>query len=120
MYAVIQTGGKQYRVAEGDTLKVEKLTDAEGANVAFDRVLMVMDGDAMQLGAPFIEGGQVNATVVRHGRGDKIWIFKLRRRKNSRRQMGHRQSFTEIKIDAITAGGAKGKKASKAQSEAVA
>jgi large subunit ribosomal protein L21 len=103
MYAVIQTGGKQYRVAQGDTLKIEKLAGEEGDTIKFDRVLMLADGDNIQVGAPFIDGGLVNATVVKHARADKIWVFKLRRRKNSRRQQGHRQHYTEVKINSIEA-----------------
>jgi len=104
MYAVIKTGGKQYRVSEGDSLKIEKLETAEGADVEFDQVLMVGDGDQVTVGAPLVDGGKVTATIESHGRGDKVRIFKMRRRKNSRRSMGHRQWYTQVKITAISAG----------------
>lgn len=101
MYAVIVTGGKQYRVAEGRTLRVEKLEKEEGQLIDFDKVLMASDGDNIKVGAPYLEGGIVKATVVSHGRDKKIRIVKFRRRKNSRKMMGHRQHFTEIKINEI-------------------
>jgi large subunit ribosomal protein L21 len=101
MYAVIKTGGKQYRVAQGDVLRVEKLTADVGASIDLDRVLMVADGDNVSIGTPFIEGGKVTATVRSHGRGDKIKIIKFRRRKHYRKQMGHRQCYTEIEITGI-------------------
>ncbi|MFA7096741.1 MAG: 50S ribosomal protein L21 [Gammaproteobacteria bacterium] len=104
MYAVIVTGGKQYRVAEGDSLKVEKLAADEGASVEFDKVLMVVDGDNIKVGAPYVDGGKVSATVERHGRGDKVKIVKFRRRKHYRKQMGHRQHYTQLKITGISAG----------------
>ena len=103
MYAVIQTGGKQYRVAEGDTLKVEKLAATEGDKVEFDKVLMVSNDADVKVGAPYIEGSKVTASVVQNGRGKKIRILKFRRRKDSRRQMGHRQDFTQVKIEEIQA-----------------
>lgn len=103
MYAVIKTGGKQYRVSEGETLKVEKLGTEEGGSVEFDQVLMVADGDDIKVGAPLVDGGKVTATVVANGRGKKVKIIKFRRRKHHRKQMGHRQSYTEIKIDSISA-----------------
>jgi large subunit ribosomal protein L21 len=101
MYAVIASGGKQYRVAEGDCIKLEKLEAEENATIHFDNVLMIADGDKFQLGAPFIQGGKVSAVVQGHGRGKKITIIKMRRRKNYRRRAGHRQSFTEVKITGI-------------------
>lgn len=104
MYAVIVTGGKQYRVAEGDSLKVEKLSADEGASVEFDKVLMIVDGDNIKVGTPYVEGGKVSATVERHGRGDKVKIVKFRRRKHYRKQMGHRQHYTQLKITGISAG----------------
>jgi len=108
MYAVIKTGGKQYKVAAGDTLKVEKLAGDVGASVVIDKVLMIADGDNTTVGTPLIDGANVNATVVSHGRGDKVMIFKFNRRKHYRKTQGHRQSYTEIQIDAINAkGGAK-------------
>lgn len=104
MYAVIKTGGKQYRVAEGDVLRVEKLDVAEGGSVDFDQVLMVGSGDDVKVGAPVVTGSTVSAEVVRHGQGDKVIGVKFRRRKNYRRTFGHRQRFTEIKITGIRAG----------------
>ena len=101
MYAVIATGGKQYRVAEGDVIRVEKLDAEAGASVDFDQVLMVGEGEQVKIGAPFVDGGKVTATVKAHGRGDKIWILKFRRRKHHRKQMGHRQDYTEIQITGI-------------------
>lgn len=103
MYAVIKTGGKQYRVQKGQTLKVEKLPADEGASVDIEEVLMVADGDKITVGAPYIEGGKVTATVKSHGRGKKIEIVKFNRRKHHRKQMGHRQSYTEIEIQNIQA-----------------
>ncbi|HFC53008.1 MAG TPA: 50S ribosomal protein L21 [Gammaproteobacteria bacterium] len=104
MYAVIQTGGKQYRVSEGSTLKVEKLGLDEGSSVEFDKVLMVADGDDIKVGAPYLDGCKVSATVTGTGRHRKIKIVKFRRRKHHRKQMGHRQHYTEVKITAISAG----------------
>ncbi len=106
MYAVIAACGKQYRVVEGDTLKLEKLEGEIGDTIDFETVLMVADGDNVQVGIPTIAESKVSATVLRHGRDKKIKIVKFRRRKNSRRQMGHRQSFTEVRIEAIQIGGA--------------
>ncbi|MDV3239410.1 MAG: 50S ribosomal protein L21 [Gammaproteobacteria bacterium] len=103
MYAVIVTGGKQYRVAPGDTLKIEKLEAAEGDAVEFDRVLMVADGDAVKLGTPYVAGGKVSATVKSHGRHDKVMIVKFRRRKHYMKRQGHRQHFTEVQITGVTA-----------------
>lgn len=103
MYAVIQTGGKQYRVAPGVKLKVEKMIANEGDSIQFDKVLMVAEGEKVTLGKPFLENMMVNAKVVRHGRGEKIRIVKMRRRKNSRRTTGHRQYFTEVEVTGISA-----------------
>jgi large subunit ribosomal protein L21 len=103
MYAVIKTGGKQYKVSEGATLKVEKIAADEGANIELDQVLMVVDGDNVKVGAPLIEGGKVTATVKSQGRGKKVEIIKFRRRKHHRKQMGHRQSYTELQITGIKA-----------------
>ncbi len=108
MYAVIKTGGKQYRVTEGQTLKVEKLEVEEGASVEFDTVLMVADGDRIQIGAPYVEGARVTAMVESQGRGPKIRIVKFRRRKHYRKTQGHRQSFTELRISGISGSGASG------------
>ena len=103
MYAVFQSGGKQHRVSEGQTLRLEKLDVETGATVEFDSVLLVANGEEIQVGAPLVEGGKVTAEVVQHGRGDKIKIVKFRRRKHSRKQQGHRQWFTEVKITGINA-----------------
>jgi large subunit ribosomal protein L21 len=103
MYAVIVSGGKQYRVSEGDVIRVEKIKADQGASVDLDKVLMVADGDDIKVGAPYVDGGKVTATVESHGRGDKVKIVKFRRRKHSRKQMGHRQHFTELKITGIAA-----------------
>ena len=104
MYAVIKTGGKQYRVSEGDTLTVEKLVADEGASVELDKVLMVADGDDVTVGTPFLEGGKVTATVRGHGRAKKVTIIKFRRRKHYMKRQGHRQWFTELEITGISAG----------------
>lgn len=103
MYAVIVTGGKQYRVSEGDTLKVEKLVAEAGSNVEFDQVLMAGEGESVQVGAPYIDGGKVTAEVVAHGRGKKVEIIKFRRRKHSRKRQGHRQDYTQVRITGISA-----------------
>jgi large subunit ribosomal protein L21 len=103
MYAVIQTGGKQYRVAEGDTLKVEKIVADEGATVEIDKVLMVANGDNVRVGQPFIAGGKVTATVKSQGRAKKVHIIKFRRRKHHMKHQGHRQWFTELTITGISA-----------------
>jgi large subunit ribosomal protein L21 len=102
-YAVIKTGGKQYRVQQGDVLRVELLDAEEGANVSFDQVLLVGSGESVNVGAPTVAGATVSATVRRHGRADKIRIIKFRRRKHHKKQMGHRQHFTEIEITGINA-----------------
>ena len=104
MYAVIQTGGKQYRVSEGDLVRVEKLSADEGAEVELDKVLMIADGDNVKAGAPYIDGGKVSATVRSHGKGKKVKIIKFRRRKHHLKHQGHRQSYTELQITAISAG----------------
>lgn len=103
MYAVIATGGKQYRVAQGDVLRIEKLDADAGATVEFDDVLLVGSGDDVKVGTPRVEGGKVTATVKAHGRGEKISIIKFRRRKHHRKQMGHRQDYTEVEITGISA-----------------
>ena len=103
MYAVIKTGGKQYRVIEGQTLKVEKLDAEKGSSIDLNEVLMVADGENIKIGVPLVAGGKVSATIEDHGRGDKIRIIKFNRRKHFRKQMGHRQSYTEIKITGISA-----------------
>jgi large subunit ribosomal protein L21 len=103
MYAVIKTGGKQYKVSAGEKLKVESIPADVGAQITLDQVLLVADGDSVKMGAPLVAGASVNATVVGHGRGEKIKIFKLRRRKHYRKTLGHRQNFTEIQINGINA-----------------
>ncbi len=103
MYAVFQSGGKQHRVSEGQTLRLEKLDVETGATVEFDKVLLVANGEDIKVGAPLVEGVKVVAEVVQHGRGDKVKIVKFRRRKHSRKQQGHRQWFTEVKITGINA-----------------
>jgi len=104
MYAVIKTGGKQYKVSEGQTLKVEKIAADEGADIEIEQVLMIADGDTVTVGTPLVEGGKVTATVKAHGRGKKVEIVKFRRRKHHRKQMGHRQHYTELQITGISAG----------------
>ncbi len=103
MYAVIQTGGKQYRVQEGTTLKIEKLELGMGDSIEFDKVLMVQSGESVKVGLPFIEGGKVSATVLSQGRHKKVKIIKFRRRKHHMKQMGHRQYYTEVRITGISA-----------------
>jgi large subunit ribosomal protein L21 len=103
MYAVIKTGGKQYRVTAGDMLKVERLKAEVGSAIVLDQVLLVGDGDAVKLGAPLLAGAAVKATVVSHGLADKVKIFKLRRRKHYKKSQGHRQQYTEIQITEIAA-----------------
>ena len=102
MYAVIKTGGKQFKVSEGDTLKVEKIATEIGKTFSVNTVLTLVDGENVKIGTPIVAGAIVNATVVSHGRGDKVKIFKMNRRKHYKKSQGHRQSFTEIKIDKIT------------------
>lgn len=104
MYAIIKSGGKQYRVQSGEQLRVETLVAEVGAAVSFDQVLMVGAGDSARVGAPLVAGAKVTATVVAHGRGDKVRIFKLRRRKHYQKSQGHRQNYTEVRIDDIVAG----------------
>ena len=101
MYAVIETGGKQYRVTEGQSIKVEKLNADEGSNIDLDKVLLVANGDSIKIGAPYVDGGKVTATVKAHGKGKKILIVKFRRRKHHQKIQGHRQQFTELQITGI-------------------
>jgi large subunit ribosomal protein L21 len=101
MYAIVETGGKQYRVEEGAVLKVERVPFAEGTNFSIDRVLLVAKEEGVTVGSPFVEGAQVRATVVSHGKADKVYIFHYRRKKNYRRFRGHRQPFSEIRIESI-------------------
>jgi large subunit ribosomal protein L21 len=102
MYAVIKTGGKQYRVSEGDTLRVEKLEGDVGAQIEFDEVLMI-GGDKVAVGKPTVSGAKVKAEIVAQDKAKKIIVFKMKRRKNYRRKNGHRQPFTELKVTAIRA-----------------
>ncbi|GLR65143.1 50S ribosomal protein L21 [Marinospirillum insulare] len=102
MYAVIKSGGKQYRVKEGQTLKLEKLEIATGETINFDEVLLTSDGENIQVGAPLVAGAKVTAEVIDHGRGDKVSIIKFRRRKHSMKRQGHRQWYTEVKITGIS------------------
>ena len=103
MYAVILSGGKQHRVAEGQVVRLEKLEAETGVTVEFDKVLMVAQGEEVKVGAPYVAGGKVLAEVVAHGRGEKVKIVKFRRRKHHMKRQGHRQWFTEIKITGIQA-----------------
>jgi large subunit ribosomal protein L21 len=101
MYAVIKTGGKQYRVAPGEKLKIEQIPADVGSQITLDQVLMVAEGESVKVGNPLVSGAKVTATVVSHGRGEKVRIFKLRRRKHYQKTQGHRQNYTEIRVDAI-------------------
>lgn len=103
MYAVIVSGGKQHRVVEGEVLKLEKLEVGTGESIDFDKVLMVGEGADVQIGTPYVKSGKVTAEVISHGRGKKVTIIKFNRRKHYRRQQGHRQWFTEVKITGISA-----------------
>jgi len=102
MYAVIKSGGKQYRVKEGQTLKLEKLEVATGESINFDEVLLTSDGEKINIGAPLVAGAKVTAEVIDHGRGDKVSIIKFRRRKHHMKRQGHRQWYTEVKITGIS------------------
>ncbi|MFH1603831.1 MAG: 50S ribosomal protein L21 [Pseudomonadota bacterium] len=102
MYAVIKTGGKQYRVAAGEKLKIEQIPADIGAEIVLDQVLLVADGDNLKMGRPLVTGASVQAKVVSQGRHDKVRIFKLRRRKHYQKHQGHRQNFTEIEITGIS------------------
>ena len=103
MYAVIKTGGKQYRVIAGEKIKVEQITADVGSEIVLDQVFMVANGDDIKVGAPLVNGARVTATVVSHGRHDKVKIFKMRRRKHYQKHQGHRQNYTEIQISGISA-----------------
>jgi len=104
MYAVIESGGKQHRVEPGEVLRLEKVNAEAGETIDFDRVMMVGDGADIKIGVPYVEGGKVSAEVVTHGRHSKITIIKMKRRKHYRRQAGHRQWYTEVKIKEIVGG----------------
>ena len=103
MYAVVKTGGKQYRVAAGEKLKVEQIPADVGAEITLDQILMVGEGESVKIGAPLVAGASVKATVLAQGRHDKVKIFKMRRRKHYQKHQGHRQNYTELRIDAINA-----------------
>ncbi len=103
MYAVVATGGKQYKVQEGEVLRVEKLAGEIGSEIAFDQILMTSDGEQVKIGQPVVEGAQVRGHIVEQGKSKKIIVFKYKRRKRYRRKNGHRQPFTAIKIDTIQA-----------------
>ena len=101
MYAVVKTGGKQYKVTQGEYLKVEKLEGIQGDTIELNDVLMIADGDNLKIGTPLVDGGKVTATIKSQGRGKKVEIMKFRRRKHHQKKTGHRQSYTEIEITAI-------------------
>ena len=101
MYAVIKSGGKQYKVAAGEKLKIEQIPTQVGEKISLDQVLMVSQGDKVSVGSPLVNGAAVSATVLEHGRADKVKIFKMRRRKHYQKRQGHRQNFTEVMIDEI-------------------
>ena len=103
MYAVIKTGGKQYRVAAGQKLKIEQIPADIGQEISLDQVLSVGEGDDLKIGTPLVSGALVKATVLAQGRHDKVKIFKMRRRKHYQKRQGHRQNYTEIRIEAISA-----------------
>ena len=103
MYAVIKTGGKQYRVAQGETLKIESVAGDVGSAIVLDKVLAVGNGESLKVGKPLLNGATVKATIVANGRHDKVTIFKMRRRKHYQKHQGHRQNYTEIRIDGISA-----------------
>lgn len=103
MYAIIETGGKQYKVSEGDTLFIEKLDVTEGEAVTFDKVLVIADGENVTFGAPMVDGATVTANVVKNGKAKKIYVFKMKSKKNYRRKKGHRQPFTKVVIEKINA-----------------
>jgi len=102
MYAVVSTGGKQYKLAQGDVCRVEKLDAEEGATVELDKVLMIADGDNINIGTPHVDGAKVTATVKAHGRGKKVEIMKFRRRKHHQKRTGHRQYYTDIEVTGIS------------------
>lgn len=104
MYAVIESGGKQHRVEPGEVLKLEKLDADAGATIDFDKVMLIGEAGDIKVGTPYLDGGKVSAEVVSHGRHDKVTIIKMRRRKHYRRQAGHRQWFTQVKITDISGG----------------
>lgn len=117
MYAIFESGGKQHKVVEGEVLRLEKLEAAAGDQVNFDKVLLINDGKKLTVGAPYVAEGSVSAEVVEQGRGDKVRIIKFRRRKHHEKQMGHRQSYTEVKITGISLKKAAPKKTTEPKAE---
>ena len=103
MYAIIETGGKQYKVAQGDVVFIEKLDVEEGAEVTFDKVLMAGEGAEVKVGTPVVEGATVTAKVLKNGKAKKVLVFKMKRKKNERKKRGHRQPFTKVEITAVNA-----------------
>ncbi|MGN0163172.1 MAG: 50S ribosomal protein L21 [Candidatus Ornithomonoglobus sp.] len=103
MYAIIETGGKQYKVAQGDVVFVEKLDVEEGAEITFDKVLLAADGDDVKVGTPVVEGATVTAKVLKNGKAKKVIVFKMKSKKNERKKKGHRQPFTKVEITAVNA-----------------
>ncbi|SHJ82339.1 50S ribosomal protein L21 [Paramaledivibacter caminithermalis] len=103
MYAIIETGGKQYRVQEGDTLFIEKIEAAAGETIEFDKVLAVSNGTSLSVGTPFVENAKVEASVIEHGKGRKVIVFKYKSKKDYRKKQGHRQPYTKVKIEKINA-----------------
>ena len=103
MYAIIETGGKQYKVSEGDVIYIEKLDVEEGAEITFDKVLMAGEGDAVKVGTPVVEGAKVTAKALKNGKAKKVDVFKMKRKKNERKKKGHRQPYTKVEITAINA-----------------
>ncbi|NDO19790.1 50S ribosomal protein L21 [Lachnospiraceae bacterium MD329] len=103
MYAIIVTGGKQYKVSEGDMLFIEKLEAEEGSAVTFDQVLLAGEGESVKVGAPTVDGATVEAKVLKNGKAKKIYVFKMKRKKNERKKKGHRQPFTKVEITKINA-----------------
>ncbi|WP_352420113.1 50S ribosomal protein L21 [Proteiniborus sp.] len=101
MYAVIETGGKQYRVQEGDTIFIEKVAGNEGESLNFDKVLLVSNGEEVKLGKPYVDGVSVQGNIVEHGKARKIVVFKFKRKKDYRKKQGHRQPYTKVKIEKI-------------------
>ncbi len=103
MYAVIETGGKQYKVSEGDVIYVEKLDTEAGETITFDKVLAVSDGENLTVGTPLVEGATVSAKVEKQGKSKKIYVFKMKRKKNERKKKGHRQPYTKVTVEKINA-----------------
>lgn len=103
MYAIIETGGKQYKVSEGDVVFIEKLDVEEGSSITFDKVLMAGEGDAVKVGTPVVEGATVTANVLKNGKAKKVIVFKMKRKKNERKKKGHRQPYTKVQITAVNA-----------------